>query len=66
MSGYLVIGAIEAVILLAVWRWDQRARRAELHRRRHLWLKQTSSRQDDSAATPVPALPASVPTAAGH
>jgi hypothetical protein len=34
MSGYLVILAIGAVVLLAVWRWDERTRRAELDRRR--------------------------------
>jgi hypothetical protein len=34
MSGYLVIFAIGAVVLLAVWRWDERTRRAELDRRR--------------------------------
>jgi hypothetical protein len=54
--------AIEAVILLAVWQWDERARRAELHRRR-LRLMQTRS-QSDSAGTPFPAPPSSVPTAA--
>ena len=34
MSGYLVILAIGAVVVLAVWRWDERTRRAELDRRR--------------------------------
>ena len=34
MSGYLVIFAIGAVVLLAVWRWDEHTRRAELDRQR--------------------------------
>jgi hypothetical protein len=62
MSAFLFIVAIEAVILLAVWQWDERARRAELQRRR-LRLMQTRSQQSDSAATPFPAPP-SIPTAA--
>jgi hypothetical protein len=63
MSAFLFIVAIEAVILLAVWQWDERARRAELHRRR-LQLMQTRSQQSTSAAAPFPAPPSSVPTAA--
>jgi hypothetical protein len=65
MSAYFLIMAIGAVVLLAVWRWDERARRAELDRRRRLRLKQTSS-PHDNAATPSPMLPDSVPTAAGQ
>jgi hypothetical protein len=49
MSAYFVIMAIGAVVILAVWRWDERARRAELDRRRRLRLMQTS-RADERAA----------------
>jgi hypothetical protein len=64
MSIYLLIAAIEILILLAVWRWDERARRAELHERRRLRLMQTGSPQNESAATHHPSPSSSVPTAA--
>jgi hypothetical protein len=38
----LLFMVVEALILLAVWRWDDRKRRAELRRRR-LKLLQTRS-----------------------
>lgn len=47
MSAYLLIMAIESVVLLAVWRWDERARRAELDRRRRLRRAQTAGSQID-------------------
>jgi hypothetical protein len=47
MSVYLLIIAIETVVLLAVWQWDERARRAELQRRR-LRLVQTNSPHDSA------------------
>jgi hypothetical protein len=43
MSAYFLIILIATVVLLAVWRWDERARRAELDRRRRFRLTQTSN-----------------------
>jgi hypothetical protein len=49
MSTYFLIMAIGAVVLLAVWRWDERTRRAQLDRRRRLRLMQTSSPHERAA-----------------
>ena len=65
MFDYLLIMAIGAVVLLAVWRWDERAHRAELDRRRRLRLMQTSS-PHDGATKPVSTLSGSFPTTAGQ
>ena len=65
MFDYLLIAAIGAVVLFAVWRWDARAHRAELDRRRRLRLMQTSS-ADDSVRKPASTMSGSFPTAAGQ
>jgi len=39
---YLLIMAIAALVLVAVWQWDDRARRAALRRRRRARLSGTS------------------------
>jgi hypothetical protein len=54
MSTYLLIMAIGAVVVLAVWRWDERAYRAELDRKRRFRLIQTSG----GGTTPSRTLPA--------
>jgi hypothetical protein len=64
MSAYLLIMAIEAVILLAVWQWDERARRAELQRRRFQLMQANSPA--DTATRLSPTLSSSAPTAAGQ
>jgi hypothetical protein len=46
MDEYLVIGAVLSVILLALWRWDEHARRAE-RLRRHL---ENRRRQENTTA----------------
>jgi hypothetical protein len=46
MVAYLLIMAITALVLAGVWQWDERARRAELRRRRHLRLIGTSELSD--------------------
>jgi hypothetical protein len=62
MSTYLLIMAIGAVVVLVLWRWDERAHRAELDRKRRFRLTQTSSGEP----TPSRSIPASSPTAAGQ
>jgi hypothetical protein len=42
MEAFVLIMLIQALILLAVWRWDQYSRRQERHRR-HLEILQTRS-----------------------
>ena len=66
MSAYLLIMPILAVVLLVVWQWDERARRAELDRRRQLWRTQMTMSQDNAATTPSPMPPSSVPTIASQ
>lgn len=46
MDEFLVIGAVLSVILLALWRWDEHARRAE-RLRRHL---ENRRRQENTTA----------------
>lgn len=50
MSAYLMIILIEAVVLLAVWRWDERARRAERDRRRQQRRAQANARKLEGAS----------------
>jgi hypothetical protein len=47
MDEFLVIGAVVSVILLALWRWDEHARRAE-RLRRHL---ENRRRQENTTAS---------------
>jgi hypothetical protein len=47
MDEFLVIGAVLSVILLALWRWDEHARRAE-RLRRHL---ENRRRQENTTAS---------------
>ena len=54
MSAYLLIIALEAIVLLAVWRWDERVRRAERDRRRHL----RRSQADFGGTSATPSSPA--------
>ena len=46
MDEFLLIGAVLSVILLALWRWDEHARRAE-RLRRHL---ENRRRQENTTA----------------
>ena len=64
MSAYILILAVEAVVLLAVWRWDERARRAELDRRRHLRLAQKERVEGAGETTRAAAAPSTGPTLA--
>jgi hypothetical protein len=52
MAAYLLIMAIAALVLVAVWQWDERARRAELRRRRHIRLMGTSHLRDSATSSP--------------
>jgi hypothetical protein len=55
MQAVLLIMLVQALILLALWRWDEHKRH-----RRHLEILQTrSSRRQHDQATPSPATPLS-------
>ena len=64
MDAYFLIVALAALVLLVVWRWDERARRAELDRRRRFRLNQTSPHPGGTTSSAP--LRGSIPSAAGQ
>ena len=58
MPESLLILAIEGFVLLALWRWDERTRRAERQRRHLEFLRSRSAgQQDDRAPTSATTSP---------
>jgi hypothetical protein len=56
MFGVVLIVAIEAVVLLAIWQWDKGARGAELRQRRQKLLEMRGRHSDAPPAVPPSAL----------
>lgn len=57
MFGVVLIVAIEAAVLLAFWRWDERMRGVELRRRRLRFLRLNPRHGAGAQAAPSASLP---------